>query len=1514
MSRVNFFLKSFLLLFCLLCSSELLIAGNFTWKNTAASSTWEDPANWTGGTVPVDGNNQVAFTTADNITIVTSTNAPVLGSNQTIGQLTVSSGSLTIGSGFILNVTGTGTIAGGTTVDGSGEIKFGTVSNYNLSIGGATGATVNCSLSGSLSSLLLRNNTFGSTSVISLKVTNSTGYYNIGGNTFEGPVTFESAGNTGLRFSDLGEDKFNNDVTFICSGGAIFTSYNYNTTYKGNIVVKSTGLGVYFGNPSGTSTITSTLQPNKTITANNFTSGVLTLKNFIQQGASTPQEIILGGNSDCLFTSGSGGSGPLTTFESEVTVIAPIIHLNGGRFKEKAVFSATSTATSTGGNIYEKESSFNFNNTNVNGYWLFNGIDQYQGDATFINNNVGIFYVGYGTATFGGNVTFDNKSTGLISLAYTSTSIVNFTNPSAKAKFIVRGGSIRMADNGTTSFDCNVEVNSNGGTIYTVVNNGKTYLKSGRTIAVGEDLGFSQGTLDIKNFIQEGTTSQSLVLPCDGSINNIYLRSGCDFSGNLTVQARQILLQGGIYRGTTDISMCYNSSASINNVNTEAITFIGDAYIRNKGAANMSLGYGTLDMTFEGNAYFYITGTGHISLSSVNGNKTVFAGTDKKVIVTITSENNAAAGSFYFGINGLCEINSDVELNNNATANIVFGSTSTGNSTLAAGKTISVAEGAFSHGGLYFRKFIQYGNAEQNIKLTGSSTIVWFDPGSVFNGELNVSAPRVVLNGGSVFNGICTFEKTGGTIDNWKGGNEFYDKVTIKSSGTSYLLTGHSGLEDHFYDDVTFWNISSGGMYISHAINTQFDGNILCKNTGTGIIAFGNGNGIPTIATGKSISTEGFTSSGGLLIKNFKQLDVATPQSLVLSNTGTGMLTLGANVEFNGEFTASAPNFNLGGTYRGGASFTKTGAGNSLTSDAHFEEDVVFNNLSSNVFNIGATNWAFDGNVTFNNNSTGSINISNISGGLVSFNGEEKLIEFNNASTGSITIGNYGDCFFDSDLRLFNSTGIIYFGTNGGKVNLTSNALLTAPTFSGGTISFRNFLQQPGSPDIDLDLTGVYVAIGNTNKFYSNLKIKASLINFTASEFHGPVEFIASNTTTTVSHIGFGGSIFYSDLTITNNTSRPFVLGNISGNIYHGNVIVNKNSTGPVYLSNYGISEYHGNIIYNVISPNVPDAFGINGGTTVFTGDQAQSITSNHTTLTVVGGGIKMDKSANDLTLDIPLNVTGPVTFVKGNIISSATNTFSFGSNTQTVTGASEQSFIQGVARRFGNTTFTFPVGSGGKYMPISISAPSSNEDIRVEAFLSSPPNATTLDNTLSRLSSCQYWNVQRVTGSSNISLTLPWTTTNCEAVNTRDVSVAQFKNNIWQIFGRNNINFDGTNGSVTSDVPVISGFYSFGYIPFEDIAYGKLSSKMDGGFYTSKGKTLYFTYLEQYATSGFLHYKIYSNPSDIKTGTVEKAYGQNFVALDLQTLSLTDGKMYILEVTDEKNRRSFLKFEYKLN
>ncbi|MCB0401223.1 MAG: hypothetical protein KDD41_04010, partial [Flavobacteriales bacterium] len=98
----------------------------------------------------------------------------------------------------------------------------------------------------------------------------------------------------------------------------------------------------------------------------------------------------------------------------------------------------------------------------------------------------------------------------------------------------------------------------------------------------------------------------------------------------------------------------------------------------------------------------------------------------------------------------------------------------------------------------------------------------------------------------------------------------------------------------------------------------------------------------------------------------------------------------------------------------------------------------------------------------------------------------------------------------------------------------------------------------------------------------------------------------------------------------------------------------------------------------------------------------------------------------------------------------------------------------------------------------------------------------------------------------------------------------------------------------------------------FNSFKYAKLEKKLDGSYYRFPGNKLRFRYNEKYR-SGNLTYKIYRYPdyvlmSDV-SHTIPKRYGDNWITVDLCDFFYAAGLIYILEVSDEKGRKEYLRF-----
>jgi len=120
------------------------------------------------------------------------------------------------------------------------------------------------------------------------------------------------------------------------------------------------------------------------------------------------------------------------------------------------------------------------------------------------------------------------------------------------------------------------------------------------------------------------------------------------------------------------------------------------------------------------------------------------------------------------------------------------------------------------------------------------------------------------------------------------------------------------------------------------------------------------------------------------------------------------------------------------------------------------------------------------------------------------------------------------------------------------------------------------------------------------------------------------------------------------------------------------------------------------------------------------------------------------------------MHITDSLFFANG-IIYNNNNEIVFNDNTKWK-GASVSSHIDGVAQKTGNDAFTFPLGDAGYYNPIGISAPAVvTDEFKAKFNRAIPSNRTSLDPSLDHVSSVDYWDLDRVTGSSTLTVTLYW-------------------------------------------------------------------------------------------------------------------------------------------------------------
>ena len=219
-------------------------------------------------------------------------------------------------------------------------------------------------------------------------------------------------------------------------------------------------------------------------------------------------------------------------------------------------------------------------------------------------------------------------------------------------------------------------------------------------------------------------------------------------------------------------------------------------------------------------------------------------------------------------------------------------------------------------------------------------------------------------------------------------------------------------------------------------------------------------------------------------------------------------------------------------------------------------------------------------------------------------------------------------------------------------------------------------------------------------------------------------------------------------------------------------------------------------------------SFNQQSGKVVFDGSTAQNMTLSATTDVEQFYNLEMNKTSAALTLNAPVAVSNNLNFISGKINSSATNVLTI-QNNATASGASNSAFVSGPVCKTGNQAFIFPVGKNNVYAPISISAPAVNTNQFTAEYFQTNPNTlysvTSKDVSLNHVSLCEYWILDRTSGTSNVSVTLSWDTRSCGVTNTADLRVARWNGTQWKDHGNGATTGSTSAGTILTSAAVTS-------------------------------------------------------------------------------------------------------------
>ncbi len=445
-------------------------------------------------------------------------------------------------------------------------------------------------------------------------------------------------------------------------------------------------------------------------------------------------------------------------------------------------------------------------------------------------------------------------------------------------------------------------------------------------------------------------------------------------------------------------------------------------------------------------------------------------------------------------------------------------------------------------------------------------------------------------------------------------------------------------------------------------------------------------------------------------------------------------------------------------------------------------------------------------------------NFSNTSGTFSHNNG---TVRFKNESTGQLSISSTSKT---SEVNFYNveldaSDARATFRVNNMKL-VVNNSLL----MSGDEELFLNGDTVLMTGSSSLTLTNISNTGGGTAKIKFNGASNQYIIGNTGSEYVKLPNIIINktNTLTLSGNIALGGSCYldYKSGTISEGTSNflfyyndtikgAMTFYNVefaghSSTFYLSDTINVKNDlflSGTAYtqINNGGIK------LYSDLNYTNSHSSSILNTTIQFTNISAgQSILGTHS---VTIDKLIMNNAGQTLILQKPTTVKYYLVLNNGYIRSDATNLLTLAAGCTVINGSSA-SFVKGPMKKIGNTAFTFPLGKGASFKKLRITAPTNVTDAFTAEYFNTEQNLGANKDSLTYLSQCEYWNLVRNNGTSNVKVTLYWDNTTCDIFTLQTLRIARWTGTKW-----NNTGMVTTSGTTSSgNVQTNSAQSAFGY------------------------------------------------------------------------------------------------------
>jgi hypothetical protein len=939
-----------------------------------------------------------------------------------------------------------------------------------------------------------------------------------------------------------------------------------------------------------------------------------------------------------------------------------------------------------------------------------------------------------------GNLTFNNT------IGNQGSPIDIYGNNGFTARFnnIISGaGAFRIRQNSKVIFN---DLNTYSGN--TELDNGELWIETtGDAIASGSAIWLGNGG-------QLGNTTKIFLSRAAG---------GTTFSRNINVNPGNTRFLGGLNTsGTSTFSGSILRSASGRPLTIEVVNAGGTVAFT--GAINGSdditkIGPGTMQLATNNS---WMTGTWLVE----NGTLLTDNFPVRMGIRPITLGTASTSGTLRF--TGTSAVATSIQFNVNAGGGAIYNASTT-NFASNTGFTINgpLTVGAENSGNLSIAGAIA-GTSGVNYNSTGSGKVVlaiamtYTGATRITSGTMETNNPNriadtsnIIMNGGTYSTGAATGNSdTVGTLQLLEN-----SIIRLGDGGNSHTLTFAAS-------NIVSWT-SGKTLTITNWSGTPGTGG----TASAGRIIVGSSNAHLTATQLDQITFEGYEpgavmkTSGEIMPKGY--ITYYSKGSLAPNTEGNWSRTpdgLGASpanftsparfVIQNGHTMTTSAAWSTNSTLQienGGTLVSTFAVTIPATGTFQIDNGGLYKHDNANAWGSSI----FQGTEVFGNSSTVEINKTNTS-------------LPNNSSYGNLTIDLSVDpgavLSFAGNLTTVNGNFIVKH-TRGRQVRLAASTGPTV-TVSGNFEVHPNadFAIVTGTENTTLNVDGNINLVGGTFSLATS-----SGVGFLVSR--GPSVTISENVTFAGALPGTTGFYFNRNVEQTLNIAHPFTTGSVRNRFY-----VSTANSQPINEVYNGVSAQE-TINGTGIAPGAGWAAWPTSGTAL------KNLIINNTSST--GVTLRDNRTVNNvLTLTDGELITGVCSATTSNI---PLLTMAAGSS---VSGGSNASYVKGVIRKVGNTAFTFPVGTNGKYAPIYISAPSGSTDHFTTCY--NDANATvgtTKETGVRDLSTCEHWFLNRGAGSSAVNVSLNLNNDRCATQTCGQI-----------------VNLDGTvwrnRGSITPVVP----------------------------------------------------------------------------------------------------------------